>query len=73
MNFTEIVKSAMKNKGLNTADVARGSGYSYQHIYDLLAGERRWNEESINRVSEVLGIQISFNIDDKQIEEAIQQ
>ncbi|WP_369426681.1 helix-turn-helix domain-containing protein [Paenibacillus ehimensis] len=60
MNFSEAVKKAMKEMDLRTSDIARTTGYSYQHIYDLLSGERRWNEDSINKVCAALGIKIEI-------------
>lgn len=63
MNFTTVVKKAMEQTNVKTADIARATGYSYQHIYDLLAGQRRWNEESMDRVCEALGIEINFNVE----------
>ncbi|MDO3681970.1 helix-turn-helix transcriptional regulator [Paenibacillus ehimensis] len=50
----------MKEMDLRTSDIARTTGYSYQHIYDLLSGERRWNEDSINKVCAALGIKIEI-------------
>ncbi|KHF33418.1 hypothetical protein CM49_04366 [Paenibacillus sp. P1XP2] len=58
MNFTEAIKIAMDKTGVKKADIARSTGYSYQHISDLLAGERRWNEDSINKVCDALGLKI---------------
>jgi len=63
MNFTETVKAAMKRSGISKSELAKLTGYSYQYIYDLLAGKRRWHEEPINRVYTALGIQVSTNIE----------
>jgi len=52
----------MEKFELKTSDVARAAGYSYQYIHDLLAGERRWNEDSIKRVSKVLNITIDYKV-----------
>ncbi|WP_025852910.1 helix-turn-helix domain-containing protein [Paenibacillus ehimensis] len=60
MNFTKAVLAAMTAKGLKKSELARATGYTYQHIYDLLSGERRWNEDSINKVCEALGIKIEI-------------
>jgi len=62
MNFTEAVKVAMQKTGMKRPDIARATGYSYQHISDLLAGERRWNEESIDKVCAALGIEIEIKV-----------
>ncbi|WP_110933792.1 helix-turn-helix domain-containing protein [Paenibacillus bouchesdurhonensis] len=66
MNFTEAVKAVMNTKGINKADVARATGYSYQHIHDLIAGERRWNEDSINKVCDALGISVNFEFNEPE-------
>lgn len=58
MNFTDAIKNAMDKTGVKKAEIARSTGYSYQHIHDLLAGERRWNEDSINKVCAALGLKI---------------
>lgn len=62
MNISETVKAAMTDKGITRSDLAKQTGYSYQYIYDLLAGQRRWHEEPINRVFKALGIQVSFDL-----------
>lgn len=66
MDFSKVVKDVMDKSGLKKSDVARETGYSYQHIHDLLAGERRWNEDSINRVFKALGIEVNFNVEEKK-------
>ncbi|MED4124048.1 helix-turn-helix transcriptional regulator [Halalkalibacterium halodurans] len=63
MNFTEAVVEAMEKLGLKKSDLARATGYSYQYIRDLLNGERRWNEDSINKVCHALGIQVNFEFE----------
>lgn len=60
MNFSEAVKVAMSKTGIKRAELAKATGYSYQYILDLLAGERRWNEDSINKVCDALGIEIQI-------------
>ncbi|SMF88094.1 Cro/C1-type HTH DNA-binding domain-containing protein [Paenibacillus uliginis N3/975] len=61
MDFSKAVKVVMEKTGMRKAEIARATGYSYQHIHDLLAGERRWNEDSINKVCDALGITISIS------------
>lgn len=64
MDFSKAVKVVMDSKGIKKSEVARATGYSYQHIHDLLSGERRWNEDSINKVCDVLGITINISFSD---------
>ncbi|WP_336774226.1 helix-turn-helix domain-containing protein [Paenibacillus sp. MMO-58] len=60
MDFSKAVKEAMEAQGIKRSDVAKASGYSHQYISDLLSGDRRWNEVSINKVSAALNIKINL-------------
>ncbi|ASS64708.1 helix-turn-helix transcriptional regulator [Paenibacillus sp. RUD330] len=60
MSFSDVVRKAAAVKNIKPAEIARRAGYSAQHIHDLMSGERRWNEDSINKICEVLDIQIRF-------------
>lgn len=71
MNFSEAVKAVMNTNGIKPADIARATGYSYSYIHDLLSGDRRWNEDSINKVCEAVGMKIeitSISSDEKEVE-----
>jgi transcriptional regulator with XRE-family HTH domain len=59
-NFSEEIKKIMDEKNLTIAQVAAKTGYSWQYISDLLKGKRRWNEETMSKVSEVVGLKILF-------------
>ncbi len=59
-NFSEEIKKIMDEKNLTVAQVAAKTGYSWQYISDLLKGKRRWNEETMSKVSEVVGLKILF-------------
>lgn len=41
-------------------DIAKSTGYSAAYITDLINGDGRWNEEVIEKVFEVLCIEIQF-------------
>jgi transcriptional regulator with XRE-family HTH domain len=58
MNFSEVIKNILKSRDLRISDLARMTGYTPQYMYDLLAGNRRWNETTINKTCEALGIEI---------------
>jgi transcriptional regulator with XRE-family HTH domain len=58
MNFSEVIKNILKSRNLRISDLARMTGYTPQYMYDLLAGNRRWNETTINKTCEALGIEI---------------
>lgn len=63
MDFTETVKKCMADQKVRPSDLAKATGYSVQYIIDLLAGHRRWNETTMSKVSQVLGIKIRFSTD----------
>ncbi|MGG1643007.1 helix-turn-helix domain-containing protein [Paenibacillus sp. NRS-1782] len=58
MTFTKDIKHALIEKDMNPSDLARQSGYSPQHINNLLKGEKRWNVDSMQKVCEVLGLEL---------------
>jgi ribosome-binding protein aMBF1 (putative translation factor) len=60
MNFSEAVKVAMDKIGMTKADLAREMSCSDSHVGDLLKGDRRWNEDTISKACEALGIQVTF-------------
>lgn len=61
-SFSEVVKKVAASKGIKNKELARMTGYSSQHISDLLSGERRWNEDSINKVCTALDLKIKFEV-----------
>lgn len=61
MNFSDAVKIAMNRSGVTKQELSESTGYSYQHIYDLLAGKRRWNEETLQKVFDALGLEVIIN------------
>lgn len=65
MDFTTTVKTILSKSGMKNSELARKSGYSSQHIHDLLSGDRRWNEDSINRVCKALGILVDFRFSEQ--------
>jgi DNA-binding Xre family transcriptional regulator len=69
LDFTTTVKDILSQNSMKNAELARQTGYSSQYIHDLLSGERRWNEDSINRVCAALGIKVSFELTGKEIQE----
>jgi transcriptional regulator with XRE-family HTH domain len=63
--FNELVRVALAQKDMNMTQLAKETGYSLMHISDLIKGNRRWNETSIQRVCDVLGIEIHYSLKDK--------
>lgn len=56
--FAKAVKHALVDANMNMSDLARKTGYSIMYINNLLNGRRRWNEESMLKVCDVLGLEI---------------
>lgn len=61
-NFNEAILLAMEKLGLKKTDIAKITGYSNAHVGDLLAGERRWNEDAIRKFCNALGIEITYEL-----------
>lgn len=60
MNFTQTVKELMGLQNINASNLAKKMGYSPQYISDLLAGKKRWNETTMSKACDVLGIKVKF-------------
>jgi transcriptional regulator with XRE-family HTH domain len=68
LNFSEVVKQAIHAKGIKSKELAVMTGYSAAYISDLLSGDRRWNEDTIEKVCLALGVEINFgSIDEGEI------
>jgi DNA-binding Xre family transcriptional regulator len=48
----------LNDKKLNPSDLARMTGYTPQYIHNLLDGNRRWNETTIQKTCEALGLEV---------------
>ncbi|WP_054948947.1 helix-turn-helix domain-containing protein [Numidum massiliense] len=70
MNFSEVVKQALKVKDLTPSQLARLTGYSPQYIHSLLKGDKRWNETTLNKTFKVLDLEIKVK-QKEQKQEAI--
>lgn len=58
MDIKDAVKKRMAEKGVKVSDLARMTGYTPRHIYDLLSGGARWNETTISKIFGVLDLQL---------------
>ncbi|WP_068786649.1 helix-turn-helix domain-containing protein [Paenibacillus phocaensis] len=58
MNFSNVIKHVLVDAGMKPSELARKTGYSAMYIHNLLNGQRRWNEESMKRVCDVLGLEL---------------
>lgn len=63
MDFSQVVQEQMNRLNMRPSALARASGYSIQHICDLLSGNRRWNETTMAAVCSALNIHIHFTVD----------
>lgn len=66
MDFSKVVKHALIEQNLKPTDLARMTGYTPQHIYDLLRGDRRWNEVTMKKACDALGIEIQYITKEKK-------
>lgn len=60
--FSKIVKKILTEKNIPISEFAVGMGFSDKYVYDLLSkrNRSRWNEDSIQRACDILGIEIRF-------------
>lgn len=56
MDFSAAVKKRMDDLGINVSKLASKTGYTSRYIYDLLAGQARWNETTMKKTCDALGI-----------------
>nr|WP_240479949.1 helix-turn-helix transcriptional regulator [Paenibacillus fonticola] len=47
------------DRNLNPSELARLTGHSPQYIHNLLNGNRRWNEDSMRKVCDTLGLELA--------------
>ena len=61
MDFRKTVKKQMKEKNINVSELAKKTGYTTRHIYDLLADKNgaRWNETTFTKIFAILGLELS--------------
>ncbi len=50
---------------MTITELANKMGYCVQYVSDLLSGRRRWNETTMKKACEVLGIKVNYSISDK--------
>ena len=60
MKFGDELKQYMYEQGVKPSHLARLTGYSAGYISDLFAGERRWNETTMNKACNALGLEIKL-------------
>lgn len=60
MIVSEQMKLVINQKGLNPSELAHLVGCSPQYMHSLLKGNRRWNETTLNKACEALGLEIKL-------------
>lgn len=58
MEFSKNIAKALDQNGLTPSDLARMTGYSPQYVIDVLKGNRRWNETTLSKACDALGLEI---------------
>jgi len=60
MNFAEIIQQKITKDKISIRELARRMNRSHVYVNDLIAGNRRWNEETMNEACKALEITVSF-------------
>lgn len=59
--FSDVVADELRRKKKSISTFAREMEVSYQYVWRLVKKKKgRWNETTINRACEILGIEIKF-------------
>lgn|GEM_PF-3304456 len=65
-NINSVVIQRMQELNMNKTQLAQATGYTPQYITNLINGNKRWNEDVMLKVFEVLGIDIEFKMSKKR-------
>ncbi len=60
MNFSKIVVSRLFELQMTRIELAEKTGISTSYIAQLLKGKKRWNEDTIVKICNVLKLEIKF-------------
>ncbi|MEV2911150.1 helix-turn-helix transcriptional regulator [Paenibacillus larvae] len=58
MVFSKSVKHRLIDQNLNSSKLARLTNLSPQYMHNLLNGKRRWNEDTMLKVCDALGLEM---------------
>ncbi len=71
-DFSHHVKRKLKRFDRGIPWLAAYTGISKNYLWDLIAGRRRWNEENMRKVADVLLIDIRYvDLEDDFVYQAI--
>lgn len=57
-NFSDAVKHRLIDVDKSPSELAREIGYSPQYVLALVKGKKRWNEQLMDKVCDVLDLEI---------------
>ena len=58
LDFSATVREKLKQNSMSSAGLAKKMGYTPQYLSDLLSGDRRWNEVTMAKACEALGLEL---------------
>lgn len=58
--FSKYIKEQLHEQGISVSTLATLVEVSVAHMYDLLGNRKRWNQDVIDKLCEVLNIEILF-------------
>lgn len=58
--ISDKIRSRLQELGIRPIVVARKIGCSPQYLYELLRGEKRWNETMLQRVCDAIGLELEL-------------
>ena len=63
--FIELINSELEKRNMSVSSLARLANISIPYMHELLRddGKKRWNEDTIQRVTEALGISIKYEVE----------
>lgn len=60
--INEAIHEGLTIKNMTASDLARELKITPQHVSNLLNGKRRWNETLLNKVVQILGIEVQIRL-----------
>ncbi|ETT32167.1 helix-turn-helix transcriptional regulator [Paenibacillus sp. FSL R5-808] len=60
MCISESIRKTLTKKKLSPSDLARMTGYTPQYMHNLLDGNRRWNETTIQKTCDALDLELKL-------------
>ncbi|WP_245583182.1 helix-turn-helix domain-containing protein [Paenibacillus daejeonensis] len=55
-----MIKKTMNEQGVKASDIAKQTGYTSQYLHGLLEGSRRWNETTLSKTCDALGLEVKL-------------